>query len=68
LKSQKNTRKRRKAFTLILLPAVVFIWLIGWSLYWIGLKRKTTEKKSAPKEYDVTMLVIPDEQTVEARS
>ena len=68
MKSQKNTRKRRKAFTLILLPAVVFIWLIGWSLYWIGLKRKTAEKESAPKKYHVTMLVIPDEQTIEARS
>ena len=61
----KNTRKRRIVFTLFLLPAIAFIWFFGWSLYWLGHQRETKEKEPATKEYTVTMLVIPDEQTIE---
>jgi hypothetical protein len=67
LKTQ-NTRKRRRALTLVLLPVIVFIWFVGWSLYWIGSQRKTPEKESVPKEYNFTMLVIPNEQAIEAEN
>jgi hypothetical protein len=56
------------AFRLVLLPAIVFIWLVGWPLYWVGLQRKTPEKKSVPKEYNPTMLVISDIQKIEAKN
>ena len=62
MKIQKNTRKRRKTLTLFLLPALAFIWLVGWSLYWVGLQRKTIEKEQAISEYNVTMMVIPNEK------
>ena len=67
MKIHKDTCKRKKASTLILLPALALIWLVGWSLYWIGFKRKTSEKEQAPSEYNVTMMVIPNE-TIELRN
>ena len=67
MKTQKDTLKRRKAFTLILLPALAFIWLVGWALYWIGFQRKTTEKKQASNECNVTIMVIPNEK-IEVRN
>jgi hypothetical protein len=27
---------RRKTLILMLFPAILFIWMLGWSLYWIG--------------------------------
>ena len=27
---------RRKTIILMLFPAILFIWMLGWSLYWIG--------------------------------
>jgi hypothetical protein len=33
-------RKRRAAISLLAMPIVVFIWFIGWSLYWFGRKKK----------------------------
>jgi hypothetical protein len=67
LKIQKDTSKRRKTLTLFLFPALVFIWLVGWSLYWIGVQRKTIEKEQTPSEYNVTMMVIPSEK-IEVRN
>jgi hypothetical protein len=31
------------------MPIAVFLWCIGWSLYWIGSKRETTKPKPKPK-------------------
>jgi len=27
---------RRKTIILMLFPAILIIWMLGWSLYWIG--------------------------------
>jgi len=67
LKTQKDTHERRKTLTLILLPALALIWLVGWSLYWIGFQRKTTEKEQASNENNVTMMIIPKEK-IEVRN
>lgn len=35
--------------TIILLPLTIFIWMIGWTLYWIGDQRmssRTAKKKT----------------------
>ncbi len=36
---------RRRAFTLLLLPVIVFVFMIGWMFYWMG---KQQDKGSAP--------------------
>lgn len=33
-------KKRRRLVVLLLLPAVIFMWIVGWSLYWIGGKKE----------------------------
>lgn len=38
--------KRNRLFVLALLPVAVFLWFVGWSLYWIGKKR---EREGAEK-------------------
>jgi hypothetical protein len=56
------TRKgkhRSKARIIMLFPAFIFIFIIGWALYWIG-QQKTTDKnqeKIAPKKDNVSIMV-----------
>jgi hypothetical protein len=47
-----------------MLPIVVFLWLIGWSLYWTGRKKQVVEQKekmSDRKELTFTLLT-PEQQ------
>lgn len=36
---------RRRAFTILLLPILVFVFMVGWVFYWMG---KQQDKGSAP--------------------
>jgi hypothetical protein len=40
---------RRKTLILILFPGILFLWMIGWSLYWIG-DSQTTDKQNHKKQ------------------
>jgi hypothetical protein len=46
LRDTKPRRKRNKLVTLLLLPALAMIWVVGWSLYWIGSRQAKNPKKS----------------------
>jgi len=54
-------RKRNKAAMLAILPIAVFIWLIGWILYWSGSAGKAT-KLSKAADNGLTFGVLMPEQ------
>ncbi len=57
-------RRRNNRMALLLLPALVFIFFMGWSMYWIGNKKKPEhEKRKAPKKDNVTLLPAILEET-----
>ncbi|MCW4008070.1 MAG: hypothetical protein NWF09_05205 [Candidatus Bathyarchaeota archaeon] len=69
MKILREERKRSRAIILLLLPAVVFIWIIGWGLYWIGHQREhQTMKQSESQEEHVHLMPIVLEEPLEARS
>lgn len=35
-----QTVKRNRVMLLLLLPVVLFLWFVGWALYWIGSKQE----------------------------
>jgi hypothetical protein len=40
-----------------MLPALVFAWLVGWSLYWIGHQRENERQpKFTPEKNNITVL------------
>ena len=54
---------RNRIISLLLAPIVVFLWCIGWSLYWIGLKRnRAVAKPKLSRENDLTFIVPVPEQ------
>lgn len=67
LKILKEKRKRNKAIIVLLLPAIIFLWIIGWSLYWIGHQKEPRQAQpSSPKEEDhVSLIPIVLEEPLE---
>jgi flagellar basal body-associated protein FliL len=63
--------KRNKAIIAVLLPAIIFLWIVGWSLYWIG-HQKETQKPQPPqsaKEKDhISIEAIAFEEPLETSS
>jgi flagellar basal body-associated protein FliL len=49
-----HLRKRSRIITILLLPIIVFVFIIGWAMYWIGKQRSDTNSKppSTAKDAD----------------
>jgi flagellar basal body-associated protein FliL len=59
-------RKRSKAMTIILLPLLIFVFIIGWCMYWVGDQKRTSKTQRKPsKKDDVTIMPIILEETQE---
>jgi len=70
LRISKQTRKRNRLVVALLLPALVLVWLVGWSMYWLGHQREDKKRtKPAPKKDNVTLVpavALEEAQEVEA--
>ena len=55
--------KRNRAVQLLLLPPVLFMWIVGWSLYWIGSNKKPTKPTKTPEKLTHYVL-MPEEKLV----
>jgi hypothetical protein len=61
-------RRKRNHLALLLLPALIFIFFMGWTTYWIGdTKRPKAAKQKAqkpkPKQDNITFLPAVLEET-----
>jgi len=63
LVTSKSRRKRGKAITIMLLPLVVIMFVVGWCLYWIGSQKRTgkAQRKPAEKEHVTIMPIVFEE-------
>ena len=62
--------RRNKYKVIFLMPIATALWLIGWSLYWLGLKTKAfspkeTKIRKATDDSHITV-VVPEKLRVEA--
>jgi len=48
------------------MPIAIFLWCVGWSLYWIGGKKETAKPKMITQANALTFTVILQEQKIEA--
>jgi hypothetical protein len=57
--------RRNNAFLILVLPAAVLFWLIGWFSYWIGSQKELgkLEKLSTSSDLEVFVLT-PEEKQV----
>jgi hypothetical protein len=55
----KRKQKRNKATKILLFPALFFIFILGYGMYWIGSKKKPNVKhEKTPKKDNVTFMPI----------
>jgi len=58
--------KRKRALMLLAMPLAVFLWFIGWTLYWVGARKKKLKPEPVKKKESVTLTVILPEDKIEA--
>ena len=58
-------RRNRAALLLLMLPIVIFIWLIGWSLYWIGSQREVSKPRKIIEQEELTFTALMPEEKYE---
>ena len=55
-------RKRNRVVLFLLIPIVVFIWFIGWSLYWIGSRENAEPRKPSSQNELAFAVQMPEEK------
>ena len=59
--SRRRLRRRSRIVVFLAFPFVVFVWFIGWSLYWIGYKENVVKsEKVLDHEELVSAVTIPE--------
>jgi len=69
ISKQTNRKKRNPITAIFLLPAILFIGAIGWSLSWIGTQQKQNAKPKTAQTNNqgnnIDIMAIPLEQESE---
>ena len=67
------TRKKRGKFTIALLaPLLIIVFIVGWSLYWVGRPRKpntkpqqeTTKTPAEPGNVDLCAIPLQEQEVL----
>jgi flagellar basal body-associated protein FliL len=69
-----NRKKRNKLTIILLAPILTIIFIVGWTLYWIGQKEQPKAKqpqktitKTPPKQDEIELIMIPQEEQIPAK-
>ncbi|UCF44804.1 MAG: hypothetical protein JSW44_03265 [Candidatus Bathyarchaeota archaeon] len=54
--------KRNRAALFLLIPIVIFMWFIGWCLYWIGSREDAIPRKMSDLNELTFTVQIPEEK------
>jgi flagellar basal body-associated protein FliL len=49
-------KKRNRAITILMLPAAVFMFVVGWAFFWIGHQQKVLQKTQPARQKDSVTL------------
>ena len=52
----------RNLRSILLIPVAVFLWCIGWSLYWVGIKKETAKQKLSAQKELVIFVPAPEQK------
>jgi len=46
---------RNRLVVITLLPVIIFLWIIGWSLFWIGSQNKPQKTKNETEKEKISI-------------
>lgn len=57
---------RSHVVVIIFLPTIIFLWIIGWSLFWIGSQKKSqkTQNKTERDGIEITTHLYKEYETI----
>lgn len=55
---------RKRVFIIMLLPLIILLWVIGWSLFWMGSQTepKTASQTAASIDDGIEITIAPTEE------
>ena len=56
--------KRNKLALFMMLPMMYFLWLVGWTVSWIGSNKEGDKQTRRPKQKNPSLAVLMPEQLV----
>jgi hypothetical protein len=54
--------RRNRVALLLILPIVILIWFIGWTLYWTGSREKAAKTRKIVDQKDLIFTVLMSEE------
>jgi Na+-transporting methylmalonyl-CoA/oxaloacetate decarboxylase gamma subunit len=62
-------KKRNKFLVALCLPVIVFVFLLGWVMYWVGDNARSQTKTAKPSKDNITIgaIVTEDEKEILAQ-
>jgi hypothetical protein len=56
---------RRKTIILMLFPAILIVWMLGWTLYWIGDNQARNRHATKKEKWDIQIKTdVIEKQTI----
>ena len=53
---------RNRVVVITLLPVIIFLWVIGWTLFWIGSQNKPQKTQTATERDPISMTIVMYEE------
>lgn len=53
---------RNRVVVIVLLPVIILLWIIGWSLFWIGSQNKSQKKQTTTERDRINMAIVMYEE------
>ena len=53
---------RNRVVVITLLPVIIFLWIIGWTLFWIGSQNKPQKTRAATERDPISMTIVMYEE------
>lgn len=53
---------RNRVVVITLLPVIIFLWIIGWSLFWIGSQNKPQKTQTTTERNPISMTTVMCEE------
>jgi len=51
-----------RVVVIILLPVIILLWIIGWSLFWIGSQNKPQKTQTTTERDRISMAIVMYEE------
>jgi len=68
METHKSTRKKKKVVVVLILPILIFVFGLGWTLCWLDDQKKSQRDRPAKSKQNVILMPINQEELLASHS